>query len=126
MIEFNGRTKKRLMGRYDTLSSNVDDFIESEDRNSIRFAASSAIEACQRAADHGLRILGVEGGEWLNPGFRSRLDSLWSGLEGQRSEEEIRKNNMEAAEFIREEAARADDRPTPDVFILTVRPFSGD
>lgn len=108
------------MNRYEVLSSDVTDFFRSEDRNRIHLSASAALEVSERAAENGLRILGIEGGKWGNPGFEARLDSLWSGRTGDLDEAGIRDDNRLAAEFIRQQSSREDDF-RPDVFVLTTR-----
>jgi Colicin-E5 Imm protein len=110
--------------RYKKLSSDIEDFFCSAGRNSIRLSTSAAIAVCEQAADHGLLILGIEGGFWLNPGFEARHDSLWSGKSDVLDQTQLRDNNMEAASFVKEAAASTPkgNLPAPNVFILTTKP----
>lgn len=106
------------------LEEDARQFLLREDRNSLRLTAAAAAAACEAAAAHSLKITGIEGGIWRNPGFQSLLDSLWSAREGKLSEAELKSSNAAAAQFIRDETNRHIEElgAAPNVFILTARP----
>ena len=47
-----------------------DAFFELKGNASMKLSPKAAIEVCNEAAKKGLWILGIDGGHWLNPGFR--------------------------------------------------------
>jgi hypothetical protein len=94
-----------------------DDFYELNGSVSMRLSAGAAIEVCRSAASHGLVVARVEGGIWRNPGFESRLDCIWDGVDPPVDLERTSINNAAAAEFV------ASMGETHDVFILTAPPF---
>ncbi len=101
------------------------DFFAEPKRNGFRLSAKAAIEICEAAASEGFLILGVEGGLWHDPGFGSRLDSIWGKVGLPVTSEEAKNLNKEAASFIEKESNRiapGTDRKH-DVFILTSTPF---
>lgn len=100
-------------------------FFTEPGRNGYRLSPAVAIEVCEDATKEGFLILGVEGGLWHNPGFGSRLDSLWGKTDLPVTSEEAESLNKEAARFIEKESNRiapGTDRKH-DVFILTAARF---
>ncbi|EEI7278718.1 hypothetical protein P4387_005082, partial [Escherichia coli] len=44
----------------------------------MKLSPKAAIEVCNEAAKKGLWILGIDGGHWLNPGFRIDSSASWT------------------------------------------------
>ena len=98
-------------------------FLQRKERNSLYMSGTAAEQACLRAVEAGLAILGVEGGQWLNPGIEARLDSIWCVKRAPVSRAEAERWNTSAAEFIRDQVRESPDPDYPPayVFILTAR-----
>jgi hypothetical protein len=107
------------------LHHEVPNFFADPRRNAYRISAKPAIEICKAAANEGFLILGVEGGIWHDPGFGSRLDSLWGKVGLPVTFKEAKKLNEEAARFIEKESKRIAPGlgRKHDVFILTSTSF---
>jgi hypothetical protein len=97
-------------------------FLEGGDQH-ILLSASAAADACERECAAGFCILGVEGGQWLNPGMMARLDSIWCVRQAPSSRQDAQQWNCRAADFVREQAGKSPDPKLPpaDVFILPAR-----
>jgi len=66
-----------LQRRFDS----PNDFFELGGSVVMKLSADAAIAVCERAAQHGLVVVRVEGGIWHSPGFEARLDCIWDGAD---------------------------------------------
>ena len=109
------------------LHNDEKEFLRRKDRNTLRLTGSAAIAACEQAANHNLSIGRIEGGLWLNPGFEERLDSIWTRAKAS-SIDEIARNNLNGADFIRSEIRRIPEglSEPANAFILTASPIGED
>jgi hypothetical protein len=89
------------------------DFYELHGSVSMKLSPAAAMDVCRSAASRGLVVTRVEGGIWRNPGFESRLDCIWDGVDPPVDLERASVNNVAAAMFV---ATKSRDH---DVFILT-------
>lgn len=95
------------------------DFFELNGSVVMKLTPNAAQEVCNKALEHGLVVVRIEGGIWHNPGFEARLDCIWDGVDPPVSETEAAINNARALEMIREEIE------VHDVFIITTAPLTG-
>lgn len=98
---------------------NASDFFDLRGSVAMRLSPDAAIEVCRDAAHRGFVIVRVEGGIWLNPGFESRLDCIWDGVDPPLDTAAAHANNLLAAQFIESR------RDIHDVFILTAPSVTG-
>ena len=105
------------------LHNDAREFLSRNDRNLILLSGPAAAEACRLAADAGLSIGRIEGGFWLNPGFESRMDSIWDTRRYAASMEEARDWNLSGARFIESQMRQSPDPSLPpaDSFIVIAR-----
>lgn len=85
----------------------------------MKLSPSAAVDVCLAAARNGLVVARVEGGIWHDPGFEARGDCIWDGANPPLDEAAAERNNLEAAEFIREESAEH------TAFVVTAPPTQG-
>ena len=85
----------------------------------MKLTPSAAIDVCLAAAARGIVVARIEGGVWCNPGFEARVDCIWDGKDPPMSEQLAHTNNLNAAQFIRDEAA------VHSAFIITAPPITG-
>ncbi|EPF2596718.1 colicin transporter [Proteus mirabilis] len=71
----------------------------------MKLSPKAAIEVCQEATKRNLWILGVDGGHWLNPGFRPDGSASWSGKTKLFNENKLSENNQLAIENIWDDEA---------------------
>ena len=90
-----------------------EDFFSLRGSVTMRLTATAAIEVCKLAADRGLIVLRVEGGNWHHPGFQPSLDCIWDGVDPPVSTERAHEINLKAAAFINMMTEEY------DVFIIT-------
>ncbi|MCW2484844.1 colicin transporter [Candidatus Symbiopectobacterium sp. NZEC127] len=81
----------------------------------MKLSPTAAIEVCEEATKRNLSIGMIEGGHWLNPGFRPDMHTRWDGFDRLTDKNEIQKNNNNAIENIKEDAAKG-----YDAFIITI------
>lgn len=99
--------------------SDPSDFYALEGTGVMKLTPKAALEVCLLAAKHDVVIARIEGGIWHNPGFEARSDCIWDGADPPISTHAAEANNLEAAEFVRQESG------VHNVFILTAPPLSG-
>lgn len=111
------------MPDHNKLHDNEMEFFRRNDRNTLRLSGITAIAACEQAAKQGFSIGRIEGGHWLNPGFESRLDSIWTNKAAPVSQDDVHEDNLKAAEFISEKMRNSSESELPPVnaFILSAR-----
>jgi hypothetical protein len=80
----------------------------------MKLAPSTAVSVCLKAAAHRMAVVGVEGGILHSDGFEPRLDCIWDSKADLIDQAGVRKNNIEAAEFIERK------RHVHNAFIITV------
>jgi hypothetical protein len=85
----------------------------------MRLSPDAAVAVCRNAAVNGLVVARVEGGIWHFPGFESRLDCIWDGIDPPADYDHAEKNNQQAAAFIERQ------KEVHNVFILTAPPIQG-
>ncbi|MEK8099243.1 colicin transporter [Morganella morganii] len=71
----------------------------------MKLSPKAAIEVCQEAAKRNLWILGVDGGHWLNPGFRPDGTTSWTYNNPDDYQSKLAENNKLAIENIRDDEA---------------------
>lgn len=98
---------------------NAVEFLNQPGVSLIMLTRSAAQDVCALALGSGLMISRIEGGIWRNPGFESRLDCIWDGLDPPASTEQARMNNEKARAFV------ATTTELHNVFIITTSPLSG-
>lgn len=104
-----------LQRRYDS----SEDFFSIGGSVVMKLSADAAIAVCERASQHGLVIVRIEGGIWHFPGFEARLDCIWDGVEPPVDVGAAEQNNLAGAEFIRSESE------AHDVFVVTAPHLTG-
>ena len=103
----------------DGLFKSSEEFFELNGSVGMRLSAEAAQKVCEKALEHGLLVVRVEGGIWHNLGFEARLDCLWDGPVPPVPLAEAKSINQGASDFILEEKERGHD-----VFIITTMPIS--
>lgn len=101
---------------YNVLYNNGEEFFKLKGNACMYLSPKAAIEVCQEATKRNLWISGIDGGHWLNPGFRPDGSASWSGKTKLFNENKISENNQLAIENIREDAAAG-----YTAFIVTLR-----
>lgn len=104
---------------YKVLFDSAADFYLNDGSVWMPLSPRAAVEVCLTAAASGRLIARIEGGIWHDPGFEARLDCIWDGADPPLPESAAHQNNLEAAEFIKEEM------DFHSVFILTAPPITG-
>lgn len=94
-------------------------FFELEGSVVMKLTADAAIDVCNTASRHGLMVVRIEGGFWHDPKFEARLDCIWDGMDPPVTLAQAKKNNQQAADFIRKKS------DIHDVFILTAPSIFG-
>lgn len=85
----------------------------------MKLTADAAVDVCRQAARRGVVVSRIEGGIWHSPGFEARIDCIWDGVDSPVNGDVAEKNNLDAAEFVREESQMR------DVFILSIMKMTG-
>lgn len=101
------------------LFENAEDFFLHEGNYVMKLTPQAAIDVCNQLLQRGEMVVKIEGGIWHNPGFESRVDCIWDGIDPPISAAEAAPNNDRAAEFIAEEGN------AHSAFILTTAPITG-
>lgn len=101
------------------LYSSAMDFFTLKGSVVMKLTPDAARDVCEHAVESGFVIARVEGGIWHFPGFEARLDCIWDGVSPPVDFYGARRNNIAAADFIREE------RAVHDAFIITAPSLSG-
>lgn len=90
---------------YNDIFDNGTFFFEKNGSSTMVLTAKAAIEVCQEAEGRHLWILGVDGGHWMNPGFRPDGNTSWSCKNWLVKEGNISENNRLAIENIKSDEA---------------------
>ncbi|EHT4060975.1 TPA: colicin transporter [Escherichia coli] len=69
----------------------------------MKLSPKAAIEVCNEASEKGLWILGIDGGHWLNPGFRIDSSTSWTYSLPEEYKSKIPENNRLAIENIKDD-----------------------
>lgn len=85
--------------------NNGSDFFELEGDSCMALTAKAAIEVCEEASERKRFVWIVEGGHWLNPGYRPDSSTRWDARTELEKSGEFQKNNDIAIENIKEDAA---------------------
>jgi hypothetical protein len=101
------------------LYSSAKDFFIFKGSIVMKLTPDAAIDVCECAVESGLVIARIEGGIWHFPGFEARLDCIWDGVSPPVDFDVAERNNIAAANFIREE------RAVHDAFIITAPSLAG-
>ncbi|WP_405471101.1 colicin transporter (plasmid) [Morganella morganii] len=80
-------------------------FFEKKGSSVMVLTPKAAIEVCQEAAKRNLWILGIDGGHWLNPGFRPDGSTSWTYNKPNDYKPKLTENNKLAIDNIKEDAA---------------------
>lgn len=103
----------------DKLYDIAEDFFSAQGSGVMKLSPEAAITVCLTASMRGFVVARVEGGIWHNPGFEARLDCIWDGADPPMDVATANRNNLDAAEFIREESK------VHSIFIITAPPIDG-
>lgn len=82
-----------------------DDFFKLDGNASMKLSPKAAIEVCQEATKRNLWILGIDGGHWLNPGFRPDGETSWTYNKPDDYQSKIYNNSKLAIENIKDDSA---------------------
>ncbi len=100
---------------YDT----AEDFFSAQGSGVMKLSPAAAVDVCLSASARGFVVARVEGGIWHNPGFEARTDCIWDGIDPPVDSATALRNNVDAAEFVREESA------VHNSFVVTAPPIGG-
>lgn len=87
------------------LYDNGDAFFKLKGNASMKLSPKAAIEVCQEAIKRKVWIIGIDGGHWLNPGFRIDGSTSWTYNKPNDYQLKLSENNKLAIENIKEDAA---------------------
>jgi hypothetical protein len=109
------------MGEYTRVIQDADEFLRDR-RDGALLSGPAAVNACLLAGFCDLYVGRIEGGIFHDPGFESRMDSIWTGIREPESREEAVRWNQEAAAFVSDQMTTSPDPNLPpcDVFILVM------
>ena len=107
------------MGDYTRVIQDADEFLRDR-RIDVLLSGPAAVNACLLAGLCDLYVGRIEGGIFHDPGFGSRMDSIWHAIKEPESREEAVRWNQDAAAFVRNQMTTSPDPDLPpcDVFIL--------
>lgn len=90
-------------------------FFEKNGSSTMVLTAQAAIAVCREAEKRNLWVLGVDGGHWMNPGFRPDGNTSWSCKKWLVEEGKLVENNQLAIENI-----KSDEAEGYTAFLVTV------
>ena len=93
-----------------------DEFFTLKGNASMKLSPKAATEVCLEATERKLWVLGVDGGHWMNPGFRPDGNTSWSCKKWLVEEGKLVENNQLAIENI-----KSDEAEGYTAFLVTVR-----
>jgi colicin-E5 Imm protein len=108
-----------MMVNRQKLYDRAKDFFDLGGNAVMKLSRKAATDACRDAALQGLLVVKIEGGIWNNGTFEARLDAIWDGTDPPTNAENARRNNLNAADFIRSQ----DD--SYNAFIITASGVTG-
>lgn len=97
------------------LYDNGDAFFELKGNASMKLSPKAAIGVCQEAAKRKLWISGIDGGHWMNPGFRIDSSASWTYNKPDDYQSKLSENNQLAIENI-----KSDEAEGYTAFLVTV------
>jgi hypothetical protein len=98
---------------------NDNDFFDLDGSVVMRLTRVAAIQVCSNAASRNILVARIEGGNWKDPYYVSRLDCIWDGADPPISVEDAEVNNAAARQFLELVAEEF------DVFIITAPSILG-
>lgn len=81
----------------------------------MKLSPKAAAEVCEEATRRGIFIGAIEGGHWLNPGFKPDMNTNWDSLKYYQADANLKTNNDRAIENINDDA-----REGYTAFIITL------
>lgn len=90
---------------YKVLYDNENDFFKLDGNACMYLSPKAAIEVCQEATKRNLWILSIDGGHWLNPGFRPDGETSWTYNNPDDYKSKIYNNGQLAIENIKDDSA---------------------
>jgi Colicin-E5 Imm protein len=101
------------------LYDSPENFFSAQGSGVMKLTPAAAIKVCLSASTRGLLVARIEGGLWHNPGFEARTDCIWDGVDPPVNTATATKNDVDAAEFVREEGSEH------NCFVVTAPPVDG-
>lgn len=101
--------------RYDS----AEEFFSGKGSGIMKLSPAAAVEVCLSASMRGFVVARIEGGIWHAPGFEARTDCIWDGADPPVDVATAATNNIDAAQFVREESV------VHNSFVITAPPIGG-
>lgn len=91
--------------RQDILFEDGAKFFELDGDARMKLSPKAATEVCEEATRRGIFIGAIEGGHWLNPGFKPDMNTNWDSLKYYQADANLKTNNDRAIENINDDAS---------------------
>lgn len=104
--ELNGGNKMSANGfTYNDIFDDGNIFFEKNGSSTMVLTPKAAIEVCREAEKRKLWISGIDGGHWMNPGFRIDGFTSWTYSRPNDYQSKLSENSKMAIENIKSDAA---------------------